>query len=100
MKTYLKRPYEKSLTEIYYSSSDVLTHFSTHVDVRQRMLQPSTRKQQHRLASFNTHRLQHVHWGKYGIKPLDPSESNRKLRKVITLYITVCLDRNKSLEET
>lgn len=93
MKTYLKRPYEKSLTGIYYSSSDILTHFSAHVDFRQRVVQPSTKEQQRLLSSSNTPRFRHVHLGKYGIKPLDSSNnlfdeqrlSNRKLSKVIIL---------------
>lgn len=90
MKTYLKRPYKKSLTQIYYSSSDILTHFSTHVDFRQRVIQPSTKEQQRLLLSSNTPRFHHIHLGKYGIKPLDSSNnlfhvqelSNKKFNKV------------------
>ncbi len=89
MKTYLKHPYEKPLTGIYYSSSDILTHFSARLDFRQRVLQPSTKEQQRLLSSSTTSRLQHVHLGKYGIKPLESSaclfyeqQSNRKTKKV------------------
>jgi hypothetical protein len=113
MKTYLKHPYEKRVTAIYYSSSDILTQFSAHVNFQQRVVQPSTKEQQRLLLSSTRSRLQHVHVGKYGIKPLEPSDSllckqqkfHRKSRKVIIIYETiyalkkliVCLNRSKSL---
>ena len=93
MKTYLKHPYEKSLTEIYYSSADILTQFSAHDNIRQRVVQPSTKEQQRLLSLSTGSRLQHVHVGKYGIKPLDLSDSllceqqttHRKSKKVMKL---------------
>jgi len=102
MKTYLKRPYENPLTVIYYSSSDILCHFSTHVDFRQRVVRPSTKEQQRLLSSSNRHRLQHVHLGKYGIKPLESSnnllneqqQSDRKLNKVIIIDEIVSTYKN------
>ena len=91
MKTYLKRPYEKPLTDIYYSYSDILTHFSTHVDFRQRVVQPSTKEQQRLLSSSSSNkpRLQHVHYGKYGIKPLEPSD-----RLLYTIIYKRCTRNN------
>jgi hypothetical protein len=102
MKLYLKRPYEKPLTGIYYSSSDILNHFSAHVDFRQRVVRPSTKEQQRLLSSYNTPRFQHVHLGRYGIKPLESSgslfyeqkQSNRKLSKVIIIHETVYTHKN------
>ncbi|CAF1025021.1 unnamed protein product [Rotaria sordida] len=44
MKTYLKHPYEKPLTTIYYSSLDILSHFSSYANFRQRIIQPSARQ--------------------------------------------------------
>jgi hypothetical protein len=90
MKTYFKHPYEKPLTAIYYSSSDLLSHFSSRVSFQQRIVQPSTKEQQRLLSSSNTPHLPHVHSGKYGIKPLNPSvyerrKSNRKSSKVIII---------------
>jgi hypothetical protein len=83
MKTYLKHPYEKPLTAIYYSSSDIFSHFSSRTNFQQRVVQPSTKEQQRLLSSFSTPQLQHVHSGKYGIKPLWPSDdiSLRERRK-------------------
>lgn len=94
MKTYLKRSQKKSLTLIYYSSVDVLTDISSRVDFRQKVVQPSTKEQQRLLSAFNTPTVQHVHTGKYGIKPLDPSEKiideqekiKRKLSKVMQIF--------------
>ena len=94
MKTYLKHSDEKSLTAIYYSSDDILTQFSAHVNSRQRVVQPSTKEQQRLLSLSTVPRLQHVHVGKYGIKPLDLSDNllceqqttHRKLKKVMKLY--------------
>ncbi len=93
MKTYLKRPYEKPLTAIYYSSLDTLRHFPSHVDFRQRIVQPSTKEQQRLLSSSSSYRLQHVHSGKYGIRPIWPSDKSsceqwqdgRKSSKVIII---------------
>lgn len=81
MKTYLKRPYEKALAAIYYSSADVFHHLPSRVNFRQRIVQPST-KEQRRLqssissSSSSSTRVRHVHWGKYGIKPLGPSDES------------------------
>jgi len=102
MKLYMKRPYEKPLTRIYYSSSDILSHFSAHVNFRQRVVRTSTKEQQRLLSSSNTPRFQHVHVGRYGIKPLEPSDSlfyeqqhyNRKLSKVIITHETVYTHKN------
>ena len=74
MKTYLKRPYEKSLAAIYYSSADTLHHFPSSVNFRQRIVQPSTKEQRRLLSSSSSPRLQHVHSGKYGIRPIWPSD--------------------------
>ncbi|CAF1046187.1 unnamed protein product [Adineta ricciae] len=76
MKTYLKRSYEKSLSNVYYSSSDASNNFPSRVSIRTRIIQPSTKEQQRLLlaASSSTPRLQHVHSGKYGIKPIWPSD--------------------------
>ena len=76
MKTYLKRSYEKSLSNVYYSSSDTSNNFPSRVSIRTRIIQPSTKEQQRLLlaTSPSTPRLQHVHSGKYGIKPIWPSD--------------------------
>ena len=81
MKTYLKRPYEKPLAAIYYASADMLHHFPSRVNIRQRIVQPSSKEQQRLLSSTSSSsssstRLQHVHWGKYGIKPLGTSDES------------------------
>ena len=80
MKTYLKRPYEKPLAAIYYASTDVLHHLPSSVNFRQRIVQPSTKEQRRLLSSTSSSssstRVQHVHWGKYGIRPLEPSDES------------------------
>ncbi len=92
MKTYFPHPYERPLPAIYYLSSDIPRHFSLHVNILQRMVQPSRKEQQRLLLSYNTPRLRHVHWGKYGIKPLGSFDNllcerrhpnRRKSKKVI-----------------
>ena len=98
MKTYLKRPYEQPSTAIYYSSSDVLSHFSSRSsNFQQRVVQPSAKEQERLLSSSNAPRFQHVHLGKYGIKPLQPSDNllyeqqqvNRRPSKVIRIHVTL-----------
>ncbi|UJR36153.1 hypothetical protein I4U23_028887 [Adineta vaga] len=74
MKTYLKRPYTKSLPNVYYSSSDAFNNFPSRINFQQRIVQPSTKEQQRLRSSSNTPHLQHVHSGKYGIKPIWPSD--------------------------
>lgn len=79
MKTYLKRPYEKPLAAIYYASADMLHHFPSRVNIRQRIVQPSSKEQRRLLqstSSSSSTRFQHVHWGKYGIKPLGTSDKS------------------------
>jgi E3 ubiquitin-protein ligase RGLG len=76
MKTYLKRPYEKPLAAIYYSSSDTLQHFPSSVNFRQRIVQPSTKEQKRLLSLSSSSHLQHVHSGKYGIRPIWPSDES------------------------
>lgn len=93
MKTYLKHPYEKPLTKVFYAPSDVPNNFPSRVDYRQRIVQPSTKEQQRLLSSSHSPRFQHVHYGKYGIKPIWPSdeseceawERGRKSSKVIII---------------
>jgi hypothetical protein len=79
MKTYFKRPYEKSLTTTYYSSSDILNQFSSHINFQQRVVQPSTKEQQRLLSSSKIPRFQHIHSGKHGIKPKVPSDKSSKV---------------------
>ncbi|CAF3886352.1 unnamed protein product [Adineta steineri] len=82
MKTYLKYPYEKPLTTIYYSSSDIQNHFSSSINFQQRIVQPSTKELQRLLSSYYKPCFEHIHSGKYGIKPLWPSdESIREYRQ-------------------
>jgi len=101
MKTYLKRSHEKSLASIFYSYPDTLNHFPSRVNFRQRIVQPSTKEQQRLLSSISSSssstRLKHVHSGKYGIRPIWPSDKSscehwrhgRKSSKVITTFETV-----------
>ena len=96
MKTYFKRPYEKSLTAVFYSSSDLSNELPARLNVRQRIVQPSTKEQQRLLSTSSPSRLQHVHSGKYGIRPLWPSDESscaqwshgRKPNKVRHMSIT------------
>ncbi|CAF0742831.1 unnamed protein product [Rotaria sordida] len=76
MKTYFKHPYEKSLARIFYSSLDTVNHITSRFDFRQRIVQPSTKEQQRLLSPSSSPRLQHVHSGKYGIKPIWPSDKS------------------------
>lgn len=99
MKTYLKRSYEKPLAAIYYASADMLNHFPSRVDIRQRIVQPSLKEQRRLLSatSSSSSRLQHVHWGKYGIKPLGISDESlceqlqnaKKSAKVMNVSINI-----------
>ncbi len=99
MKTYLKRSYDKSLATVFYSSSDTLQHFPSKVNFRQRIVQPSTKEQKRLLSSSSSSRLQHVHSGKYGIRPIWPSdeslceqwEHGRKTSKVMIRLETINL---------
>lgn len=84
MKTFLKHPCGKQQRKIYYSSFDIPSHFSAHVDIRQRVIQPSTKEQHYLFLSSGTPRLRHRHVGKYGIKPSRTLLcEQRKWRKVI-----------------
>lgn len=75
MKTYFKRSHEKSLSTVFYSSLDTLYQFPSRIKFRQRIVQPSTKEQQRLLSAYpQSTRYQHVHSGKYGIKPLGPSD--------------------------
>ncbi|CAF3995128.1 unnamed protein product, partial [Rotaria sp. Silwood1] len=74
MKTYLKHPYKKSLTTIYYSSSDILSHFSSYVNFQQRIIQSST-KQQHLLSLSQPLQIKHVHSEKDSLKEQWHSDS-------------------------
>ena len=99
MKTYLKHPCGKRWRKIYYSSFDIPSHFSAHVDIRQRVIQPSTKEQQHLFLSSATPRLRHRHVGKYGIKLLQPQrtflcEQQRKWSKVIIIDEIRSSERN------
>jgi hypothetical protein len=104
MKTYLKRPDEKSLTSIFYSSSDTHNRFPSRVNFRQRIVQPSTKEQQRLLSLSSSPRLHHVHSGKYGIRPLWSSDKSfceqwqrdRKSSKVITILHTIHTELNES----
>jgi hypothetical protein len=95
MKTYLKHSNKDPLKAVYYSSADFLSHSSSRVDFRHRVVQPSTKEQQRLLSSSNKPQLQHVHLGKYGIRPLWPSDntshdhrqSNTKSSKVIIRHV-------------
>lgn len=101
MKTYLKRPHEKSLSAVFYSPLDTPQQYPSRVNFRQRVVRPSTREQQ-RLFSSTSHssRYPHVHWGKYGIKPLGSSEElsceqwphDKKSSKVIIMFIENSVD--------
>jgi len=79
MKTYFKRSHDRSST--FYASSDLPNQGLPKYPRPPRIVQPSTREQQRLLAlastsSSSSERLQHVHWGKYGIKPLWPSDES------------------------
>ncbi|CAF3565734.1 unnamed protein product [Rotaria socialis] len=76
MKTYLKHSSEKSLAKVFYSTSDVPNNFPSRIDFRQRIVQPSIKEQQRLLSSSSLSRLQHVHSGKYGIRPIWPSDQS------------------------
>lgn len=98
MKTYLKRSHNKALETIFYSSLDTLKHFPTRVKYRQHIIQPSTKEQQRLLSSSSrSPRIQHVHSGKYGIRPIWPSDKlsceqskhGKKLNKVILISKTI-----------
>ncbi|CAF2998346.1 unnamed protein product [Rotaria sp. Silwood2] len=67
MKIYLKHPYKKPLTTIYYSSSDILSHFSSYVNFRQHIIQSST-KQQRVLSLSPPSPIKHVHTEKDSLK--------------------------------
>ena len=74
MKTYLKRPYEKSLSAVFYSSLDTLHQLPSRINnhFRQRVVRPSTKEQQRLLSAHSqSSRYPHIHSGKYGIKPLE-----------------------------
>ena len=94
MKTYLKRAQENPSTSIFYASGDIPGQSLSRDYLRHRIVQPSTKEQQRLLSSSSSARLQHVHWGKYGIKPLWPSEKSsceqwqeeRKTNEVRTVY--------------
>lgn len=73
MKTYLKRAQENPSASIFYASGDIPSQSLARDYLRHRIVQPSTKEQQRLLSSTSSARLQHVHWGKYGIKPLWPS---------------------------
>jgi hypothetical protein len=96
----LKRPYEKPLGAVFYSSIDTLHQFPSRVNFRQRIVQPSTKEQQRLLSSLpssSSPRLQHVHSGRYGIRPIWPSDESlceqpqhgRKSSKVIITFETI-----------
>ncbi|CAF2239743.1 unnamed protein product [Rotaria magnacalcarata] len=76
MKTYLKHSSEKSLTKVFYSTSNTPNNFPSRIDFRQRIVQPSIKEQQRLLSSSSLPRLQHVHSGKYGIRPIWPSDQS------------------------
>ncbi|CAF1005151.1 unnamed protein product [Adineta steineri] len=76
MKTYLKRPHDKSFAAVFYSHSDTHNQVQSRANFRQQIVQPSTKEQQRLLSSTNLPRLQHVHSGKYGIKPIWSSDDS------------------------
>jgi len=98
MKKYLKRQYDKPLSTVFYSSLDTLKHFPSRVNFRQHIIQPSTKEQQRLLSSSSSSpRFHHVHSGKYGIRPIWPSEESsceqwkhgKKSNKVISIIETI-----------